>query len=54
MIDRYATEEMSKIWSEENRFAVMLQVEPAACRAWSELGRIPVGYVDKIFGRFGL
>jgi adenylosuccinate lyase len=48
MIDRYTTAAMSRIWSEENRFAVMLEVELAACRAWSEEGRIPPDALDDI------
>ena len=51
MINRYSTEEMSKIWNEENRFAVMLQVELATCRAWNELGRIPTDALDEIFSK---
>jgi adenylosuccinate lyase len=48
MIDRYATAVMSKIWNEENRFTVMLQVELATCRAWSEAGQIPADALDDI------
>ena len=48
MIDRYTTEAMAQIWSEENRFAVMLRVELAVCRAWSEEGRIPAEALDDI------
>lgn len=51
MIDRYSTAEMSTLWSEENRFAVMLQVELAACRAWCEKGRIPKEALEDIVGR---
>ncbi|MCL2010356.1 MAG: adenylosuccinate lyase [Synergistaceae bacterium] len=51
MIKRYATEEMSRIWNEENRYAVMLQVELAACKAWNELGRIPDDALDDIFSK---
>ncbi|MDR1732132.1 MAG: adenylosuccinate lyase [Synergistaceae bacterium] len=51
MIDRYMTGEMSAIWSEENRFEVMLQVELAACRAWSEKGRIPPEALEEILNR---
>ncbi|MDR3264604.1 MAG: adenylosuccinate lyase [Synergistaceae bacterium] len=51
MIDRYETAEMSAIWSEENRFAVMLQVELAACRAWSERGEIPAEALEDILSR---
>ncbi|GHS95771.1 adenylosuccinate lyase [Synergistales bacterium] len=48
MIDRYATKEMSDIWSEENRLDVMLKVELAVCEAWSKLGEIPSDALDDI------
>lgn len=41
MIERYETEEMKRIWSEENRFRKWLDVELAVCEAWTEEGRIP-------------
>ncbi len=48
MIDRYATPEMSAIWSEEHRFRTWLEVEIAACQAWSEEGRIPSEALEDI------
>ena len=41
MISRYTLPEMGKIWTEENRFRVMLEVEIAACEAMAELNLIP-------------
>lgn len=41
MISRYTLPEMGKIWTEENRFKVMLDVEVAACQAMATLGLIP-------------
>ncbi|HRV70577.1 MAG TPA: lyase family protein, partial [Thermovirgaceae bacterium] len=41
MIERYSTQEMDVIWSQENRFRTWLEVEIAACRAWMEEGVIP-------------
>jgi adenylosuccinate lyase len=41
MIDRYTRPEMGRIWSEENRFRMWLEVEVAACEAQAKLGRIP-------------
>jgi adenylosuccinate lyase len=41
MINRYSREEMARIWSLENQFQAWLQVELAACEAWSKLGKIP-------------
>ena len=49
MIERYSREEMSAIWSEENQFRAWLEVELAACRAWSSVGKIPAEDVDKLY-----
>ncbi|MEX0778312.1 MAG: adenylosuccinate lyase [Balneolales bacterium] len=49
MIDRYARREMQEIWSEQNQFQSWLEVELAACRAWSKLGEIPEEDVDLLY-----
>ena len=49
MIERYSREEMSAIWSEENQFQAWLEVELAACWAWSKIGKIPSEDVDKLY-----
>ena len=41
MIDRYSRPEMKRVWSEENKYAKWLEVELAACQAWTEEGMIP-------------
>src|SRR6266704_6810055 len=41
MITRYTRPEMGRIWSEENRFRMWMEVEIAACEAQAKLGRIP-------------
>ena len=41
MIPRYEVAEISKIWSDENKFRRWLDVELAVCRAWTEKGVIP-------------
>ncbi|MEW6172806.1 MAG: adenylosuccinate lyase [Bacillota bacterium] len=48
MIKRYTLPEMGRVWSEENRFRKWLEVEIAACEAWSELGVIPREAVAEI------
>ncbi len=40
---------MSDIWSEKNQFQAWLDVELAACRAWSKIGKIPSEDVDKLY-----
>ncbi|MDD3906184.1 MAG: adenylosuccinate lyase [Candidatus Omnitrophica bacterium] len=41
MIPRYSLPRMSAIWSDENRFKAMLDVELFACEALARLGKIP-------------
>jgi len=48
MIERYSRPKMKRVWSDENKFAKWLEVEIAACEAWSELGVIPREDVPKI------
>lgn len=50
MIERYTLPEMGKIWSEENKFRSMLEVEILACEAQAELGKIPKEVLSKIKG----
>ncbi len=40
---------MASIWSLENQFQAWLEVELAACRAWSRLGKIPEEDVEKLY-----
>lgn len=48
MISRYTLPEMGRIWTEENRFQVMLDVEVAACQAMAALNLIPTSAASKI------
>lgn len=41
MINRYTLPEMGKVWSEENRLKIMLEVEVLACEGMAEIGQIP-------------
>jgi adenylosuccinate lyase len=41
LIKRYTLPQMGKVWSEENRFQGMLDVEIYACEAMADLGIIP-------------
>ena len=40
MIDRYSRPEMSKVWSDERKFQIWLDIEVLACEAMAELGQI--------------
>ena len=49
MIDRYTRPEMATLWSEHEQFQAWLEVELAACAAWSEIGVIPHEDVEKLY-----
>ena len=48
MIPRYSLPKMSNIWSEENKFQKMLDIEILSCEAMSELGIVPKKELAKI------
>ncbi|WP_297207323.1 adenylosuccinate lyase [uncultured Brachyspira sp.] len=48
MIKRYTRKEMGELWSLQNEFQVMLDVEIAACEAMAEIGEIPAEAVKNI------
>ena len=48
MIARYTRPEMARLWSEEAQYQSWLEVELAACEAWSEIGVIPREDVEKL------
>jgi adenylosuccinate lyase len=48
MIGRYTRPEMGKIWEDQNKFQIWLQIEVLACEAQAELGVIPRSAVDVI------
>ena len=41
MIERYSRPQIARIWTDENKFRKMLQVEILACEAFAEMGLIP-------------
>ena len=48
MIERYSTDAMTELWSDENRYSTWLEVELAVCRAWMEDGLVPPGDLKTI------
>ena len=48
MIDRYTRPEMGHLWSIQNEWQTILNVEIAACEAMAELGEIPAAAVENI------
>ncbi len=53
MIDRYASAQMTRIWSNENRFAIWQEVETTVCEVRAELGQIPAAAAAAIRERGG-
>ena len=48
MIERYSVPELTKIWSDENKFQTWLRVEIAVVQAWGNAGVIPQNDVQLI------
>ena len=48
MIDRYSLPVMQSLWSERGQFQAWLEVEIAACAAWSDAGVIPPEDVEAL------
>jgi len=48
MIDRYTLPRMGKIWDDQNRFQKMLDVEIAACEAFTKKGLMPKSALSDI------
>ncbi|MDX9871412.1 MAG: adenylosuccinate lyase [Clostridia bacterium] len=51
MIERYTMKEIGRIWTEENRWSVILEIELLASEAMSELGLVPKEAVRVIRGK---
>jgi len=48
MIDRYSRKEIKKIWEEENKYKIWLDIEIAAAEAMEKLNVIPKGVATKV------
>ncbi len=48
MVERYARDEMKKLWTQEAKYNAWLEVEKAAVKAWNKLGLIPDKDTEKI------
>jgi len=48
MIERYTLPEIGRIWEDENKFRIWLDIEIYACEAQAQLGRIPQSAVAEI------
>jgi adenylosuccinate lyase len=48
MIERYTLPGMKSVWSSENKFSKMLDVELFICEAWNKLGLIPDKSLENI------
>ena len=48
MIDRYSRKDIKKIWEEENKYKIWLDIEIAAAQAMEKIGTIPRGVSAKV------
>ncbi len=49
MIPRYTRQEMAKIWTDQNRYQIWLEIEAYAVEAFEKLGVAPVGTAAQIW-----
>ena len=48
MIDRYEASEITRIWSEKNKYRKWLDVELAITETWAEMGEVPAASLKNI------
>jgi adenylosuccinate lyase len=48
VIDRYSRPAMKRVWSDENKYQLWLDVELAVCEAWTEEGVIPLEDMERL------
>jgi len=48
MIERYSTQEMNTVWSNQRKLAVWKEVETLVVEAWAEMGVAPVGAAEAV------
>ena len=53
MIERYTRPEMGRLWTDQGRFDIWLEIEVLAGEAWAKLGRIPKRAAAEIRKRAG-
>lgn len=49
MIPRYTRQEMAKIWTDQNRYQIWLEIEAYAVEAFEKLGLVPAGTAAQIW-----
>ena len=53
MISRYSREEMSAVWSADNRYSKWLEIEILVCEALAERGEVPFSALENIKAKAG-
>ena len=48
MIDRYSRKEIKRIWEDQNKYLIWLDIELAAAEAMEKFNIIPKGVVKKV------
>lgn len=48
MIERYSLPRMRNVWSTENKYSKMLEIELLICEAWNKLGLVPEKSLENI------
>ena len=54
MINRYSRPEMTKVWSQKEKYRIWFEIEAYACEAMEEIGLVPEGTTDNVLKASGI
>ena len=54
MINRYSRPEMTKVWSQKEKYRIWFEIEAYACEAMEKLGLVPQGTTDNVLKASGI
>ncbi|MFL2801102.1 MAG: adenylosuccinate lyase [Paracoccaceae bacterium] len=54
MINRYSRPEMTKVWSQKEKYRIWFEIEAYACEAMEKIGLVPEGTTDNVLKASGI
>ena len=54
MINRYSRPEMTKVWSQKEKYRIWFEIEAYACEAMEEIGLVPEGTTNNVLRASGI
>ena len=54
MINRYSRPEMTKVWSQKEKYRIWFEIEAYACEAMEQIGLVPEGTTSDVLKASGI